>query len=112
MKADSPAEKTPPLPRSLYFSMISLEGAVTSLCGFHRTISPSFVGEAASRGHPTGPADPVQEGPPTSFQETPRGPAQQLRMLSLSVRGVRAFAVFLDGTEELACFFFFKPDHF
>ena len=34
-------------------------------------------------------------------------------MLSLSLRGVRAIVVFLDGTEELACFFFFfKPDHF
>ena len=76
------------------------------LCG------PLAGGGQRAGGHPTGPADPVQEGPPTSFQETPRGPARQLRMLSLSVRGVRAFAVFLDGTEELACFFFFKPDHF
>lgn len=64
-------------------------------------------GGSEQGGIPTRPADPVQEGPPTSVQETPKGPAWQLRMLSLSLCDMRASAVFLEGTEELACFFFF-----
>lgn len=64
-------------------------------------------GGSEQGGIPTRPADPVQEGPPTSVQETPKGPVWQRRMLSLSLCDMRAFAVFLEGTEELACFFFF-----
>ena len=64
-------------------------------------------GGSEQGGIPTRPADPVQEGPPTSVQETPKGPVWQLRMLSLSLCDMRASAVFLEGTEELACFFFF-----
>lgn len=90
MKPDSPAEKTPPLPRSLYFSMISLEGTVISLCGFHRTVSPSFVVDAASRGHPHQACRRSAGSPPTLVQETPKGPVWQLRMLSQALRDVRA----------------------
>lgn len=80
------------MPRSLYFSMISLEGAVTSSCCFHRTIPR--LGLQISTERPPGP------GP-----GSPAGPiVWQLQVPPLCSR--RAIVVFLKRTEELAWFCF------
>lgn len=78
MKPDSPAEKTAPLPRGLYFSMTSLEGAVNPPRSFHR-ITPH---RGRAEGTRTGslPATPAWKGP--QVLQGPPGPrAGQLQML-------------------------------
>lgn len=56
MKPDSPAEKRPPLPRRLYFSVISLEGAVTSSVCLSENHFPNHREGREQRGASTGQA--------------------------------------------------------
>lgn len=80
------------MPRSLYFSMISLEGAVTSSCCFHRTIPPPGSADQHGKAPRPGPGSPA-------------GPiVWQLQVPPLCSR--RAIVVFLKRTEELAWFCF------
>lgn len=78
MKPDSPAEKTAPLPRGLYFSMTSLEGAVNPPRSFHRIAPHRGRAEGTRRG--SLPATPAWKGP--QVLQGPPGPrAGQLQML-------------------------------
>lgn len=79
MKPDSPAEKRPPLPRRLYFSVISLEGAVTSSVCLSQNHFPNHREGREQRGASTGQACRPSAGRWQAW--APRAQGRQLQML-------------------------------